>query len=189
MDYSPGSLEALATSAWLSGALSSMKAPCSVWMAPQDSPARISRILAPVDFSPMSADAISMAASIANRTHLEELLALHVCFNSSVVSFREPDEEFVQQQQDDFYLFAARVDLHGIKLTSLLKEAHEVTGAILHAAEEHKADLIVNGDPRTVSLGCGPSRQRDRACPPADSDALTDGEAFRCASYLSSQSA
>src|SRR5262245_22499102 len=58
-----------------------MQAPCSVWMIPDQHPASVCRILAPIDFSRISADSLNVATAICEATGLDECLALHVSFN------------------------------------------------------------------------------------------------------------
>jgi SulP family sulfate permease len=70
----------------------SMKAPCSVWIAPGQAQPSINRVLVPFDFSPISADSVSVATALAEAAGLEECLGLHVEFNHAVVTFDEMEE-------------------------------------------------------------------------------------------------
>jgi nucleotide-binding universal stress UspA family protein len=58
-----------------------MKAPCSVWMVPEGSPASIRRILVPVDFSDHSEDTLRVAVDLA-RASGAQCVPLHVYFNA-----------------------------------------------------------------------------------------------------------
>jgi nucleotide-binding universal stress UspA family protein len=70
----------------------SMKAPCSVWIVPGKAQPSINRVLVPFDFSPISADTVSVATALAETAGLDECLALHVEFNQAVVTFDEMEE-------------------------------------------------------------------------------------------------
>jgi nucleotide-binding universal stress UspA family protein len=122
-----------------------MKAPCSVWMAPENSPARFNRILVAIDFSERAADALSVATALAEAAGLDECLALHVHFSESTLSF-EDYEEMVEEEQDQaFCLFIAPIDLHGVYVKPLFVEGPNVPQTILRVAAEQQADLIVMG--------------------------------------------
>ena len=55
-----------------------IKAPCSVWMVPEGAPASISSVLAAVDLSLPSAQALSLATLVANKAGLDRCTVLHV---------------------------------------------------------------------------------------------------------------
>jgi nucleotide-binding universal stress UspA family protein len=122
-----------------------MKAPCSVWMVPDGSPARISSVLAPIDFSRRSADTLSVATAIASGAGLDECTALHVYFNDAAATFDEFDEILLEENDRAFALFTAPIDLHDVWAKPLFLESSHVARAILTAAAEHRHDLIVMG--------------------------------------------
>jgi nucleotide-binding universal stress UspA family protein len=122
-----------------------MQAPCSVWMAPENAPASIRRIVAPIDYSRRSADALSIATAIAEAAGLEECLAPHVHFNQAAISFDEYEEIIAEQEYQNFNLFIAPIDLHGIYVKPLFLEGGNVARTILRVAEQHGADLLVMG--------------------------------------------
>jgi nucleotide-binding universal stress UspA family protein len=122
-----------------------MKAPCSVWAVPHGSPARIGRMLVPIDFSSRSADALGVATSVAASAGLEKCEALHVFFNEANVTYDEYAEVVRDNEQTAFHIFAARIDLHGVYVKPRFVEAPQVAHAIQRVAIETAADLIVMG--------------------------------------------
>lgn len=120
-----------------------MVAPCSVWMVPEGAPARISRVLAPIDFSDHSAASLSMATRIAQLRGLTECLAVHVFFDPSTIRYDEHVEEVRGTEQEAFDRFIETVDCHGVQVTPLFEESANVAHGILRTAERSAADLIV----------------------------------------------
>jgi nucleotide-binding universal stress UspA family protein len=122
-----------------------MKAPCSVWLVPNGSPPAIRRMLIPVDFSPRSADVLFEATALAQTLGLEECLALHVHFSALPPDGEEEEEIRQITENNDFWLFAAPVDLHGIDVTPLFEEGANIAHTIERVARERNVDLIVMG--------------------------------------------
>jgi len=122
-----------------------MKAPCSVWMVPDGFPPSLSNVLAPIDFSPRSADSLRLATALAEAAGLDECCALHVYFNQAAVTFDEFDKMLVDDAERAFSLFIAPIDLHGVYAKPLFVEAPKVAPAILRIAGEGRSDLIVMG--------------------------------------------
>ncbi|MGH9628720.1 MAG: universal stress protein [Bryobacteraceae bacterium] len=122
-----------------------MTAPCSVWLIPEGSRPRLERVLAPVDFSPRSADSLSVATSISAAAGMEECLGLHVRFNPAAVTFEEYQEIEMAEEQELFHLFLARIDLHGVSVTPVFEEGANVAATIDRVAEREDCDLIVMG--------------------------------------------
>lgn len=122
-----------------------MQAPCSVWMIPVGAPCRLDRVLAPVDLSPRSADALALATAVASAAGIDCCQVLHVRFEPSTTGYQEYEAASADNERDAFTLFAARVDWHRVDLEPILLESADVTGAILRVAAEKKADLIVMG--------------------------------------------
>jgi SulP family sulfate permease len=122
-----------------------MTAPCSVWLVPEGSPARLECVLAPFDLSRRSADALGVATSIAAAAGLDECLALHVRFNSALVTFEEYQEIEMAEEQEAFHLFVAPVDLHGVDVVPVYEESANVAAAIDRIADRKNCDLIVMG--------------------------------------------
>ena len=123
----------------------SMKAPCSVWIVPGQAQPSIKRVLVPFDFSPISADSVSVATALAEAAGLEECLALHVEFNHAVVSFDEMEEIAAEDRDRAFGLFIAPINLHGIWLKPLFVDSPNVAQTIIRIAVEQACDLIVMG--------------------------------------------
>jgi nucleotide-binding universal stress UspA family protein len=122
-----------------------MKAPCSVWMAPDGSPVTLDRILVPVDLSRSSADTLSVAAALTALAGQDECCALHVYFNDAPVTFDEFEEVIADDHDQAFALFIAPVDLHGVFTKPLFVESAHVGRTILNVAAQRGCDLIVMG--------------------------------------------
>ncbi|MEX2137636.1 MAG: universal stress protein [Pirellulales bacterium] len=120
-----------------------MVAPCSVWLAPEGSPPRISNILVPTDFSNHSADALSVAAAIARSAGLDNVQALHVYFDQSSIRFDEHVDEVLGQEEAAFHRWVAGVDTHGVAVEPVFHESAHPPQAILRVAERYQSDLIV----------------------------------------------
>lgn len=120
-----------------------MVAPCSVWLAPEGAPSRISDILAPVDFSSDSADALSMATSIAAAAGIERIHALHVYFDPSTIRYDEHADEIHGQEEAAFERMLREVDCHGVHVEPVFEESTHVSDAILRVGRQLGSDLIV----------------------------------------------
>ncbi len=120
-----------------------MKAPCSVWMAPEGSPRRLSRILTPVDFSDRSASALEKAALVAKAAGIERLDALHVHFNSIAYTLDKDEQDMQEPVEDQFWRFCARIDLHGVDVDFRSADSPHVAETVNREAEKMNVDLIV----------------------------------------------
>jgi nucleotide-binding universal stress UspA family protein len=120
-----------------------MKAPCSVWMVPDQAASGIERILVPIDFSAHSADALSVATSLARLCGVAQCLALHVYFDPGVARYDEYDAVLRGQEQQAFAKFIASIDCQGVQVEPLFVEGPHVAHAILRTAQERQIDLIV----------------------------------------------
>ncbi len=122
-----------------------MKAPCSVWMRADGGPQDVRRVLAAVDFSTSSANALSTAAQISRDLELDECLALHVYFNDAIP---EEAEQRVQRKGviDTLERFLAPLDLHGVRVRPVVEESSNVVHAIQRIAQVEGADLVVMGN-------------------------------------------
>jgi nucleotide-binding universal stress UspA family protein len=120
-----------------------MKAPCSVWMVPDGSPPAIGRILVPIDFSDHAADAMGVAASLAQRHGLREVLALHVYFDEARTTFDEYDQILRGQEQEAFRQFISPINCHGVEVKPLFEEGADTSHTIDRVAAREQADLIV----------------------------------------------
>jgi len=120
-----------------------MKAPCSIWIVPNDSPARISRVLAPVDFSDHSADALEVASDLAMRAGASECIALHVYQTEAVITYEESAPLVLGQEKQAYERFVSSVNVHGIRVRPIFVESEYVPEAIHRTAAEQQVDLKV----------------------------------------------
>lgn len=135
-----------------------MKAPCSVWIVPDDASPGIRRILVPVDFSDHSADALEVATGVAARAGAVECTALHVYHTDAVLTYEESVLEVRDREKEVYQRFVAPIDLHGIAVTPAFVEAEDVPEAIHQAAQDRGADLKVmstRGRSRSASILLG----------------------------------
>jgi sulfate permease, SulP family len=135
-----------------------MKAPCSVWMVPQNSKPGLRRILVPIDFSEPAADSLQVATSLAAMSQGAECLALHVYFNEAVITYEGYGQVLRGQEEQAFRQFIAPINCHGVKVTPLFEEGANVAHVIARAAKQHEADLIVmatRGRSRSSSILLG----------------------------------
>lgn len=120
-----------------------LMAPSSVWLVPQGSPARLSRIVVPTDFSDHSADALEVATGIANQHGLGECTALHVRFDPSLSQYPEHADHFRAAEEGDFARFLSEVDTRGVQVVPVFEDSAKPAVAILRAADRLGADLLV----------------------------------------------
>lgn len=120
-----------------------MKAPCSVWMVPEHSPSRLSRVLVPVDFSAASADAMNLATALLARQGGGECVPLHVYFNAETLTYEENDPVPREKVREAFDAFLAGVATHGLRVAPVLREGPRVAVEIERLADSSGADLIV----------------------------------------------
>jgi sulfate permease, SulP family len=135
-----------------------MKAPCSVWMVPQNSKATLRRILVPIDFSEPAADSLRVATSLAAMSREAECLALHVYFNEAVITYEEYGRVLRGQEEQTYRQFIAPINCQGIKVRPLFEEGANVPHVIARAAEQQGVDLIVmatRGRSRSSSILLG----------------------------------
>ena len=110
-----------------------MKAPCSLWMVPEGSAARISKVLVGVDFSNCSAEALRVAAFLARRMQLGNCIAVHVM----------PREDRIGETA--FERFLGAIDLDETTVLPRVENAGSVASALHMIARSEDADLIVMG--------------------------------------------
>ncbi len=121
-----------------------MKAPCSVWMRPEGSPAGIRRVLAAIDYSAHSAYALSVAAHVARRAGAS-CVALHVYFDESVVRAEDAQTAARAHERESFDRFAAPLDLAELSVEPLFEESADVAHAVERVAGRTGGDLVVMG--------------------------------------------
>jgi nucleotide-binding universal stress UspA family protein len=122
-----------------------MKAPCSVWMVPDEATASINSILVPIDFSRHAADTLAVATSLARMLGVPECLALHVYFAQGVADHDDYDEVVRGQEQQAFTRFLEGIDCQGVQVEPLFVESPHVPQTILRIARERGIDLIIMG--------------------------------------------
>ncbi len=122
-----------------------MKAPCSVWVKPENAPRRIDRILIPIDFSDSSADALELATNLSALGGSGQCLALHVYFNDAAISYDDYDQVIRGKEESVFAEFISPINLHGVEVTPLFEECASVAHAIERVAGRHQIDLVVMG--------------------------------------------
>jgi nucleotide-binding universal stress UspA family protein len=122
-----------------------MKAPCSVWMAPDSSSSGVRRIIVPIDFSRHAADTMGVAVALARLAGPAECLALHVYFDESVARFEGLDRVLREEAAQSFQKFMAPIDHGDVAVKLLVEEGANVANAIVRTAAQHEADLIVMG--------------------------------------------
>lgn len=120
-----------------------MMAPASVWMVPEKAPVSLRTILAPVDFSRHSADALNVATGLAVAAEAQRCLALHVYFDRSTVRYPEQVIEERKNDQSRFQEFLQNVNAQGFALESRVEEGPQPPRTILRVAAEEQTDLIV----------------------------------------------
>lgn len=120
-----------------------MKAPCSVWIVPDGSPAEINRVLAPVDFSLHSADALEIAADVTARAGAAECIALHAYHTEAVITYEEAAPIIRGREQEAYERFLAAVNQRGAKIRPMFVETEEVAETIHAVARDQEADLKV----------------------------------------------
>lgn len=127
-----------------------MQAPCSLWIVPDAAPARIGRILSPVDFSDHALAAMRLTIALARRAAATACLPLHVYFSASALVPERCSERLRDEKESECRDFMARLNRHDIAVQPTLREGAQVGRAICAAAEELAADLIVMA-PRGMS--------------------------------------
>jgi nucleotide-binding universal stress UspA family protein len=121
-----------------------MKAPCSLWMVPDGSPAAIRRVLVPIDFSDHAEDTLRVALDVA-RLCGAVCVPLHVYFNAAVVTFEGYDRILRGEEAQAYKRFVAPLDCQDVEVTPLFEEGANVAHVIRRVAARLGADLIVMG--------------------------------------------
>ena len=122
-----------------------MKGPCSVWVVPAGAPLTISRVMAAVDFSAHSAEALSAATGVCSGARLDRCTSLTIYFNDLTIGWSKLNEEIIRTQRAEWLRFLHPLELHGITVEPVFEEGYGVAGTILAAARRQGADLIVMG--------------------------------------------
>lgn len=119
-----------------------IKAPCSVWMVPEGSPPRITGVLAAVDLSLPSAQALSLGTLVASRAKAASgCTVLHVQAPSTL-GFDPVEQDSAARTLERFL---SPLDLHGVTVTTRIVEAGSISGPVGALVEELGLDLVVVG--------------------------------------------
>jgi SulP family sulfate permease len=135
-----------------------MVSPASMWLVPEGASPKITGVLAPIDFSRHSADALSVAVDIALASGLDRVHAVHVYFDPSTVRYDEHIEEILGQEQAAFENLVTQVDTKGVVVEPTFLEGGRTVQEILRAAADLECDLIVmstRGRSRAASVLLG----------------------------------
>ncbi|MBM3577759.1 MAG: hypothetical protein FJX40_08855 [Alphaproteobacteria bacterium] len=118
---------------------------CSVWMVPAGGPTAATNILAPIDFSERSADALGQAVAIARTAKVPAVTALHVYFDPSVLRYEEHESLVIDDEDAHFRQFMGRIDTDGVAVHPVYVESSRAADAILRQVDADGVDLIVLG--------------------------------------------
>lgn len=120
-------------------------APCSVWLVPDDTPAAITQMLVPIDFSAAAGFALETAAGLAARLGLAEIMALHIYFDESRTTYEGKDAAIRGREQGAFEAFMKSHDTAGVRVSPLFLEGIHPADTIRRVADERATDLVVMG--------------------------------------------
>jgi nucleotide-binding universal stress UspA family protein len=122
-----------------------MKAPCPVWVVPERAPATLQRILVPVDFSDPSADALRLAASLAETAGGVECFTLHVASPEPTLLSDDPGKVPQTCAHEAYVQWLASAGCSGIRAEPLFESGRHVGDTVVRVAGERQVDLIVMG--------------------------------------------
>lgn len=114
-----------------------MTAPSSVWLAPEGASEQLDVIMVAVDLSDNSADALSVATSLAARHGHRRVYAVHVQGDGGAGSHDASDSATTLER------FLERSERHGIEVEPVVERRGKAADAILGAAHRRGADLLV----------------------------------------------
>lgn len=118
-----------------------IKAPCSVWMVPEGAPASISSVLAAVDLSLPSAQALSLATLVANKAGLDRCTVLHV-LEPSEIGYDEKERVNLMRSLERF---VSPIELHDVSVVPVIEESGSVAGVVNALVTSGGHDLVVVG--------------------------------------------
>ncbi len=118
-----------------------IKAPCSVWMVPEGSPPTIASVLAAVDLSLPSAQALSLGALIASRIGLDRCTVLHVV-EPRDIGFDETERMNALRTIERF---VSPLELHDVTVVPIVEESGSVAGVVNALVASAGHDLVVVG--------------------------------------------
>ena len=126
------------------------KAPCSVLIVPENSKARISGIMVPVDFSTHSDDALEIALALAEVSDIARVDCLHAFrvppnYENAGVPYEEFAEEMRKSLLRAFAALAARHDTKPIELSPDVVLDRNAAHAIGESVRRNSNDLLIVG--------------------------------------------
>ena len=103
-------------------------------------------ILAPIDFSDSSLEALDVARDLAGR-YASEIVLVHVVpvipEGADILSETSDEEDLIEQAQPRLAELADKLNQQGLRARAIIGEANDAGPEILRIAEAEKADLIV----------------------------------------------
>ncbi|MDZ7343051.1 MAG: universal stress protein [candidate division KSB1 bacterium] len=139
------------------------KAPCSVFIVPEGSEAKITRVLVPVDFSRNSAEALEVAIAFASTSTGAAIECLHVYrlptgYYKTGKTFEEFAAIMKGHAEKAYRNLISTFDHKGLSIAPLFELDNNPSKAIKAIAEKQRADLLVMGargknDAAAVLLG------------------------------------
>lgn len=121
---------------------------CEVWHERQ---VAYDRLLVAIDFSADSLAALASVRELARRLG-SELVLLHVSEAGDVIPGSELAKEDRAQWQHELDAEVAQLRAEGIPARGIVRPGYPVAEAIVEAAREERADLIVVGSPGRSGL-------------------------------------
>ncbi|OQY29160.1 MAG: hypothetical protein B6244_04805 [Candidatus Cloacimonetes bacterium 4572_55] len=127
------------------------KAPCSVMIVPQGSRALIKRVLAPIDFSECSVNAVNKAIAFASTASLNPPIDfLHVysvpwSYYSTGKSYDDFAKILKEHAEESYWKFISQFDLKEIKVTPIFKLSESIPKTIHQTIKEQGSDLLFLG--------------------------------------------
>jgi SulP family sulfate permease len=120
-----------------------MKAPCSLWLAPEGTARPVRRLMVAVDFSEPSAHAATVAAALARRGHVGHCLVLHVRTPTAAGEAAGAIARASDEQAFRRFLSPLESGLRDVPVSTRTVESGSITGAIGRTALADAADLVV----------------------------------------------
>jgi sulfate permease, SulP family len=119
------------------------RVPCAIWTAPGAPAATLSRTLVPIDLSERSAEALAVAGRLLSAAGGGRCQALHVRMGPQRLTFEDTDAAGKAKAHEALTNVVARVDAGDVDVDPRVVESPNIPSAILRAAAEQNADLIV----------------------------------------------
>ncbi len=127
------------------------KAPCSVFVVPENTPPKFESIMVPADFVESSLRALEVAVAIAASAKIAEVTCVHAYrVPSGYYKTGKTYEQFAEimrgHAEEKYNEFVARVDIpDGVTVKPLFKLYNKVHQTIREISRDHPVDLLVIG--------------------------------------------